>query len=856
MKPHDNMERFAKDASIRTSDAANERILNEMHEAYEESASSGRSARRLGYWDLVFENRVARFAAAAVIFLAAVTLIGELGRMLPGGGVAWAEVTQCFESVPFFNATIYMKEDATAEPWQMELWMSRDGWARVRVGTQVVFGRRGRVTDAFNVKSRMAVEPDERAVFFLRKLGETDEFSLDAVIRVMFGGEMQDVTPLVNPDAVISQDVVVFDVDLPSTPEWVRIWALRESRLPVRIRVWDPRDGEMTDAVFEYSREQAEEFFDPNAFHTLLQNGRADSRVNMAYAFLKDSGHRDITPEDIFEGSGYHVPEIQQVGITPDGAVWVIAAKGRNRMPNGYSFFGFRKIRDDLGRDYESLYCSHRTATDQSMEVFVPMDYPFDRRVPISLTLVCEVGDIHPHVKRELIGTVELTEWKQGQLWPEGSITDREWEFRIRMARKHADGERCEQAERILRTVEGEPADSAAALERERIRLRMLVQQGKLDEAVSLGEHLLPWLERDYRSFKGFGPNPSVFNDYILALGCTGRFDRAQETWQRVRGILADLPANLAKPVRQRMEETIQRDLDECLRVTVPRLSRKAHLTVEQLNDIFDIDIKKSELFTNYVFWDWNPEFEKPKYKNWERRLTELAEHYTGRPLPETMQLLKHNSKQEYAAHRLKMPGIDGYLVELYNRPLKNYACFYNFPESAGRLRMEGEIPDIELAHDLVYREGIDQQQRIRWLLGQFGLEVVEVNEPRSVWVARHDGGALKDPEQVRAPVPFDAAGKSKTGTMSSSTRGGFGFDYLFRNFMWWQNQDYHADGIIIVDETGITEPVSRDGPNWEGPDAPAMARQWFKDEMGVTFTEETRTMTTYVIRHNRERAK
>ena len=78
-------------------------------------------------------------------------------------------------------------------------------------------------------------------------------------------------------------------------------------------------------------------------------------------------------------------------------------------------------------------------------------------------------------------------------------------------------------------------------------------------------------------------------------------------------------------------------------------------------------------------------------------------------------------------------------------------------------------------------------------------------------------------------------------------------FEYLFRNFMWWQNKNYRADCIIIIDETGITDRVSRDGPNWEGPDAPEMARKWFEDEMGVTFTEETRQMKTYVIRTRKE---
>ena len=850
MKPLRNTEKYAKGASIRTNPVVSDRVLKTMHEAYEGSASLDSAGSRPGYWDLIFGNRVSRFAAAAVIFLAVLTLIGEFGRLLPSG-VAWAEVTQRFQSVPFFNATIYMKEDATAEPTQMELWMSRDGRARVRVGTQVVFGRRGRVTDAFDIKSRAAVEPDERAAFFLRKLGETEEFSLDAVIRVMFGGEMQDVTPLVNPDAVIAQDVVVFDVDLPGTPEWVRIWALRESRLPVRIRVWDPRDGRMTDAVLEYSREQADEFFDPNAFRRLADSGQAISRTNFAYAFLKDPGGRQITPEDMFRKSGYHMPEIKHVGITPDGAIWVVADNGTNRTPEGRHFYGFSGIADDLGREYRRVYASHRVMNDRTMNVFVPIDYPFDERIPKRIKLTCQDDSVIPRTQ-DIVGTVDLTEWEQNQLWPEDTVTSSEKQLAAMLAWRHCRAERYEQAERILATIEGAPEDSSAALERERVRLRMLLDQDKTDDACVLAERLIPPLEKRYKAWKGSAPNAGIFSDTLLALAYAGKFDTLKDTWQSMKSIKPDLKSSLNDAARTHIRESMDRSFETCLRLIVPSISRKARLTVEQINDIFGIDVKKDDIFRHYHFWDWNPEFEKPEHKNWERHLEELAEHYKTNPLPESMELLEHKKKEEYRGRIIKMPGIDGYLVDLYNRPLKDYVCSYNYPESAGRIRMEGETPDIELAHDLIYKDGTHQQQRILFLLDQLGLEVVEVNEPRTVWVARHDGREIKDYMEVRAPVPFDASGKRRAGVMWIASNGGFDFDHLFTNYMWWQNKTYRSDCIVIINETGITGRVSRESPNWEGAAAPEMARKWFKDELGVDFTEETRMMTTYIVRQKR----
>ncbi len=817
-------------------------LIAKAEDGSRKSSSGGSTLRRLWY-DSSIPKRVAELAAAASIIIGVFVGIYHW----TGSNVAWADVVDKFRSIPFFSASIYIKMDgAIAEPKQMELWMSRDGRSRIRVGKQVIFGDNGKVSKAFDITTRSQTEPDEMATVFLERIGEADEFSLDSIIKVMFRGEMKDVTPLVNPDAVISRDVVVFDVDIPQTPDWVRIWALRESRLPVRVKIWDPRNGRSTDAIFEYSREQADEFFDPNAFEKLIHSRQASSRVNFAYAYLTDPGGRQITPEDMFEQAGYHMPVIKHVGITPDGAVWVIADKGYNRTPSGYPIYGFSKIEDDLGREYRRVYASHRTATDQSMDVFVPLDYPFDKRRPKKIALTCQAERPMPLV---IIGTVDVTEWKQDQLWPEGTITSSETQLAAILAWRHCRAKRYEKTERILATIEGRPEDNSAALERERIRLLMLLNQDKTDEACALAERLIPPLEKRYKAWKGTAPNAEIFSDALLALAYAGKFDKVKDTWQRMKGIDPELKSSLNNAARKHIRESMERSFETCLRLIVPSMSSKARLTIEQINNIFDINIKKNNIFEHYLFWDWNPEFEKPEYKNWERHLEELAEHYKTNPLPESMELLKHKKKEEYRKHIVKMPGIEGYLVDLHNRPLKEYASFYNFPESAGRLRMEDDIPDIELAHDLIYKEGIDRQQQILFLLDQLGLEIVEVNEPRTVWVARHDGSQIKDYMEVRAPVPFDAGAKTKTGMMWGASNAGNDFDGLFTNYMWWQNKTWKADCIIIINETGITGPVSRERPNWEGPEAPEIARKWFKDELGVDFTEETRTMKTWVVR-------
>jgi len=298
MKPQDNMEQFARGASIHTNDARNERILHEMHEAYAHSAPPSVSVPRLGYWDLIFENRLARLAAAAVILLALGTLVGQLGGMLAGSSVAWADVTQRFQSVHFFYTSIYVKEDALARPRQFELWMGEGGSARMRVGSQVIFGRDGQVTRAFDIRQRCETEADEMAADIVR-LATPGEFSLDTVIQSISAGKLIDVTPAANTRAAIEEDLVVFDAQSRISPGWVRIYALRESKLPVGLRIWDPAEGFSVDALITYAKEQPDVFFDAEAFAEKLAE-EGNNETSLAYMFLKDPGGQVITPTDLW----------------------------------------------------------------------------------------------------------------------------------------------------------------------------------------------------------------------------------------------------------------------------------------------------------------------------------------------------------------------------------------------------------------------------------------------------------------------------------------------------------------------------------------------------------------------------
>ncbi len=296
MEPAEKIKELINKSDAKTAAEVDNRILAGAREHLEKLREKNLTAGGAGIRRMIVKSPVVRLAAAAVIGIAA--LIGI--HQITAPGIAWADVAERFRSVPYFNATIYVKEGALKEPKQFEIWMGPGGRARMRIGRQVVFGQGGQVLKAFDISRRIEVQPDMQAVELLDMLGNMEEYSLETVIRSISGGNLVDVTPLVNADAVISEDMVVFDAFTDEHFEWLRVYALRESRLPVGIRMWDPQKGKSVDVFINYFKEQPDVFFDAKTFSTKLAD-LSCTDADLAYMFLKDPGGQSITAKDLLE---------------------------------------------------------------------------------------------------------------------------------------------------------------------------------------------------------------------------------------------------------------------------------------------------------------------------------------------------------------------------------------------------------------------------------------------------------------------------------------------------------------------------------------------------------------------------
>ncbi|MBM4027724.1 MAG: hypothetical protein FJ280_20340 [Planctomycetes bacterium] len=254
-----------------------------------------------------------------------------------------------------------------------------------------------------------------------------------------------------------------------------------------------------------------------------------------------------------------------------------------------------------------------------------------------------------------------------------------------------------------------------------------------------------------------------------------------------------------------------------------------------------------------------------PRYEKWNQRLLRIAAYYAEHPLPEGMDLLPCDSNDGplarcYAPGRL--PGITertGHWVMPLRWTLG--AFLQNEFRPAGLLRVPEDIAAMPLNHDLIIKNEHTARARIEFVLGRLGLELVETAEPRNVWIAHYDGRPLKPWRQVKAPIPNPNHAPLRPG-MAVSTSCPTTIRELFEGFVFYQNQSLTADQILIVDETGLpSEPAgppdyrgaaASEQPYWGGKESIEIAKRWFQEQFGITFTEETRPGTVHIVRRHR----
>jgi hypothetical protein len=276
---------------------------------------------------------------------------------------------------------------------------------------------------------------------------------------------------------------------------------------------------------------------------------------------------------------------------------------------------------------------------------------------------------------------------------------------------------------------------------------------------------------------------------------------------------------------------------------------------------VFSYDIEVPEEILSYqvpatdsVHYDSKVD---PKYQKWHKRLLEIGQYYQRHPLPSSMELLPRSTDQvwgpmepAYAPGRIQwVTDRAGYWAIPLFRKLGDFI----FTESPRSLQSSICVPEDlktnQMNHDLITKNEDTPTERVYFVLHTQGYDIVQTTKQRSVWVATYDGRPLKPCEAVKAPVPNPRHVPLRPGMVTGT--GEFSLKELFEQFVYYQNYELQAEGVLIEDRTQIPSNVvvSSESPFWnDSPISVELARRWFKEEFGVTFTEEKQMRTVYVV--------
>jgi len=213
----------------------------------------------------IMKSPITKLAAAAVIVIA--VFIGIEQFDTNSSSVVWADVAERFESVPFFNITIYICDPSNKKK-KIEIWKSEDSRVRAHEGNTVFFADFSKDKNKFTIFDRSTkklLNGDENLPPFIWRLcGKKGRFSLDTLTK-SFPSDVKGIISLETADTAASKETVLFKAKAKEiTPEALKIWALRESKLPIRFFV-RPSKG-YYDIFFDYSEQKDAAFFDPVAF--------------------------------------------------------------------------------------------------------------------------------------------------------------------------------------------------------------------------------------------------------------------------------------------------------------------------------------------------------------------------------------------------------------------------------------------------------------------------------------------------------------------------------------------------------------------------------------------------------------
>jgi hypothetical protein len=235
--------------------------------------SARRKTSGLIFKDKVMKIRLVKLAVAAAAIIAVVLFLYSENDAV--SGIAWADVLEKTRKVKQVHIT------AISVPfrwgWQMKptsisdlYYSSPNTWRGHGFGL-VQFFKDGE-SQLYDTQQKEFI-PDNNvytplgSIRFMEAIRNNENF-LEAILIAFFRNNIPEA--VVAPDSSQSYDTGIEVIDFANSQQSLsaRVWVMRQSQLPIQIKVNWINAGPMQEflGVFDYTDPQSEEFFDPNAF--------------------------------------------------------------------------------------------------------------------------------------------------------------------------------------------------------------------------------------------------------------------------------------------------------------------------------------------------------------------------------------------------------------------------------------------------------------------------------------------------------------------------------------------------------------------------------------------------------------
>jgi hypothetical protein len=300
--------------------------------------------------------------AAAAVLLLSLWLLRPPSKH--DAGVAWADVVQAAAQVSQFHVQVFIDEPRRAagpQLFRIDLFHKEPDLWRAQGMGHVRFIRDGD-SKMWSIEKHRFLTADDQAPVRLMPDDFVENYRRDgmmgAILNELFDGKPPAGEPVKSDAAAGGDGVEVFDYARDPSNTWARIWVLKDSRLPIRVSIFEPRGDDTITANFDYSDPQPDAFFDPAAFEKQV-NALGLTDPHQVYAVgTEPMNNKPRSADQIFQAQGgYKAPKVQRIEANEFGDVKVVTDNVRNPQPPGVSVLEdrYESVTDSWGNVYTMI---------------------------------------------------------------------------------------------------------------------------------------------------------------------------------------------------------------------------------------------------------------------------------------------------------------------------------------------------------------------------------------------------------------------------------------------------------------------------------------------------------------------